>query len=228
MNDDFSPHKAPEQPAESATPAPLTSGQQRRRLLRTVAATGAVVGVGLPLAAHATVRPHCKKNNDANPSNNYHPTASAVGSMIGSSTGGVLPICGHSTSHYCGNAGNWIAGWTNGRPAPKTLSWDRCGNTSFGGTKRKFAEVFEVTSPTGPQDRNCAEILNTYGTSDEAIWLTAILNANKRSPLFPYTASQVVDLYKGVNPIAGGTVSGITLRDKAVILFRDYLSQGVV
>ena len=220
MNDEFPQYQAPERPPESAGWTALTSGQQRRRLLRNVAATGAIVGVGLPMAAHATVRPHCNKTGDSNPNNNYHPTASAVGSMIGSATGGVPPIAGHTCSHYS-SVGNWGSGWTNGRPTPKTLTYNNCAN-SGGSTRRTFADVFEVSSPTSAQARQCWNILNNYSTSDEAIWLTAMFNANKRVP-FAYTPSQVVDLYKGVNPL-GGSASGTTLRDNGLLLFRDYLS----
>ena len=49
-----------------------------------------------------------------------------------------------------------------------------------------------------------------------------MFNANKRVP-FAYTPSQVVDLYKGINPL-GGSASGTTLRDNGLLLFRDYLS----
>ena len=221
MNDEFSQREAIEQPPESAGLVPLTSGQQRRQLLRSMAATGAVVGVGLPMSAQATVRPHCRKAGD---NNNYHPTASAVGSMIGSSTGGLPPIAGHNSAHYRYSGGWTSTSWTNGRPTPRALTYDRCANLNppSGTNKRTFAQVFELLAPSFEQARNCCDILHSYSGSDEAHWLTAIFNANKRAP-FAYRPSQVVDLYKGINPIPGGAADP-NLRSKALLLFKDYLS----
>lgn len=224
MNEEFPQREAIEQLPETEGLTPLSSGQQRRRLLRTVAATGAIVGVGLPMAAHATVRPHCKKTNDANPNNNYHPTASAVGSMIGSSTGGLPPITGHNCAHYKIQS-NWTStSWTNGRPTPVMLTYYRCAklNGQAGYPQHTFGQVFEISNATGQHARTCWDILHNDSNSPEAHWLTAIFNACKRTP-FAYTPSQVVDLYKGVNPLPG-SASGVTLRDNALLLFRDYLS----
>lgn len=218
MNEEFPQREAIDMPPEAQGLSPLSSGQQRRRLLRSVAATGAIVGVGLPMAAHATVRPYCRRVSD---NNNYHPTASAVGSMIGSTTGSLPPIAGHNCSHYQSSSGWTSTAWTNGRPTPVSLTYDRCAN-SAGTTRRTFAEVFELSAPTTAQARECWNILQNYSSSDEAHWLTAIFNANKRSP-FAYTASQVVDLYKGINPLPGGAADP-NLRSKALTLFRDYLS----
>ena len=217
----------PEDTSGPAAAAPLiqsASQGARRQLLRAVGATGALAGIGLPLAAHATTRPYCVRN-----SNNYHATASAVGSMIGSTTGGTPPIYGHTCAHYCTGT-NWVAGCTNGRGI--SLTYANCGNTATypNSSKLCFWQVFELSNPGAPSSipssRYCATILNSYGTSDEAIWLTALLNATKRNQngnVFPYTPTQVIDLYKGLNPLMGGTSSsGIT--GQALTLFRDYLS----
>ena len=194
----------------------LSSGQQRRRLLRALGASGAIAGVGLPLSAHATARPYCVKN-----SNNYHATASAVGSIVGSVTGGTPPTSGHNCGHYC-SSGNWGTGWTNGKG--RSCTYSLCADQSAG-TKLRFWHVFELSDPGSgsPKYRYCADILNNYPTSDEAHWLTAVFNANKQSP-FTYTPSNVVDLYKGLNPLSGGS-SDPTINGKAMTLFKDYLSQ---
>ena len=194
----------------------LSSGQQRRRLLRVLGASGAIAGVGLPLSAHATGRPYCVKN-----SNNYHATASAVGSMVGSVTAGTTPTSGHNCVHYR-SSGNWGTGWTNGKG--RSCTYSLCADQSAG-TKLPFWLVFELgTDPgTGTKHLNCSDIINNYSSSDEAHWLTALFNANKRSP-FTYSPGGVVDLYKGLNPMVGGQ-SDPTISAKALTLFKDYLSQ---
>ena len=194
----------------------LSSGQQRRRLLRALGASGAIAGVGLPLSAHATGQPYCVKN-----SNNYHATASAVGSIVGSVTGGTPPTSGHNCGHYC-SSGNWGTGWTNGKG--RSCTYSLCADQSAG-TKLRFWHVFELSDPGSgsPKYRYCADILNNYPTSDEAHWLTAVFNANKQSP-FTYSPGGVVDLYKGLNPMVGGQ-SDPTISGKALTLFKDYLSQ---
>ena len=224
MNDQFPQPEDTNSPAAAAPLSRAASQNARRQLLRAVGATGALAGIGLPLSAHATTRPHCVRN-----SNNYHATASAVGSMIGSTTGGTPPIYGHTCAHYC-NSGNWTGyTYTNGRGC--TLTHNNCANTgTASSSKLWFWQVFELSNPgppsSIPSSRYCATILNSYGTSDEAIWLTALLNATKRNQngnVFPYTPTQVIDLYKGLNPLMGGTSSsGIT--SQALTLFRDYLS----
>lgn len=218
MNDQSS---KPEDTGHSATATPLiadASRQARRQLLRAVGTTGALAGLGLPLSAHASARPYCTNN-----ANNYHATASAVGSMIGSITGSAPPIKGHTCSHYR-NAGNWGSGYSNGRGC--ALSWSTCADPN-GATKLRFWQVFALSDPgSGPTNRTCQFILSTYSTSDEAHWLTALFNANKRNqfPLvFTYTPTQVIDLYKGLNPLMGGS-SASGINTQALTLFRDYLS----
>lgn len=209
------------------------SGQQRRRLLRAFGAGGALAGAGLPFAAGATsTRPHCKKTGS---SSNYHPTASAVGSLVGSVTGATPPVNGHGCSNYKhGKSTNWGSNWTNGHTTPRALTYDNCANLNnvFGVTKLKFWHVFELSDPgsSSPKYRNCCDILSTYPTSDEGIWLAAMLNANKfkvATPTvgqFTYTPAGVIALYKNSNPLPGGT-SPADLNTKALTLFRDYLSQ---
>ena len=205
-----------------AAPSALdgSSTQERRRLLRAFGAGGALAGAGLPFGAGATTtnRKHCVKN-----SKNYNATASAVGSLLSSATGSTGPIAGHNCTHYKTST-NWPATCLNGKG--RTLSHNNCVNQYYSGTKLRFCDVFEFYSngglppTTASTYRYCWEIFKSYDTSEEAHWLTAICNANKRSP-FTYTPAQVVDLYWSKN-ILGANVAG--LNGKALTLFRDYLS----
>jgi hypothetical protein len=192
------------------------SVESRRRILRSMAAGGAAVGA--PSMALAASRPRCRKDNK-----NYHPTASAVGSILGSVTGSTPAMYGNGCSHYTSSS-NWGSGWSNGKS--RSLTYDRCANPN-GSTKLRFYEAFELSNPGSgsPKYRECQAIIRSYPTSDEAIWLTALFNANKVASLFPYTPKGVLDLYNNKNPLTGGsTVVG--LHAKAITLFRDYLSLG--
>lgn len=197
------------------------SNDQRRRLLRAAASSSVLAGAGVPLAAQASTRPFCKKSGYTQ---NYHACASAVGSIIGSVAGTDTPKYGYPCSHYT-TSGNWPASCTNGRG--RTISYNLCANPSYS-SKMRFYVAFEFASTpsTGAATyRYCADILANYPTSDEAIWLTAMFNANKVGSAFPYVAANIIDLYESKNPQLGGlTVSG--LNTKAMTLFRDYVSQG--
>lgn len=212
---------------DSAAPAPsqstVVAADQRRQLLRAVAGSGALLGAGVPLTAHATGRPHCKKSGYPH---KYHPTASAVGSIIGSVTGTQPPVYGHPCSYYQ-SSGNWPSPCSNGRTVG--LSWGKCVNATHWpiSERLRFYQVFELSNPgSGPTYRYCHEIISTYAGTDEHIWLTAMFNANKLLGTFTYTPTQIIELYNDRNPIPGG-MSNTGLRDKAKELFRDYLSQGV-
>lgn len=212
MNDDRSPHDAPAPGARV-----FDSVEQRRQLLKAVVATGALGGVG---AAQASIRPYCKKSGS---SHNYHPSASAVGSIIGSVTGTQPPVYGHNCNHYR-TSGNWPTNCTNGRG--RTLSYNLCAN-QYAGTKLRFWLVFEFTSQPSTSAmtyRECWDLLANYPSSAEAIWLTAMFNANKLASTFPYNPSGIIDLYNSKNPAMGGMVQS-GLNTKALELFRDYLSQ---
>lgn len=187
----------------------------RRRLLRALAAAGA--GAGLPGVALASGRPYCQKAGK-----NYHASASAVGSMIGSAATTDTPKWGYRCSHYQ-NAGNWGSGWSCGG---RNLTYANCGNSATpNGSKLKFWVVFGLTQPSNGSstDRYCADILNNYSASDEAFWLCAVLNACKVGSNFPYNANEVCQLYKSQNPWMGGAAQS-GLNAKALTLFKDYLS----
>lgn len=222
MND-----QSPERDATEATAAsqPVESGssQQRRRLLRAFGAGGAIVGAGLPFAAHATGRPFCKKAGDS--TNNYHPTASAVGSIIGSVTANNPQVEGHSCDHYK-NSGNWNFTCKNGDgPGDLVLTYSNCVDTNTPVADRfKFYDVFKISNPgSGPASKTCATVLSTYATSDEAIFLVALFNANKRAATFPYSRAGVLDLYLSKNPKQSLAYQD-GLKAKARTLFEMYLS----
>lgn len=220
MNDASHQKEPPEQAPQADAAAAPSSVQQRRRLLRSLGAGGAIMGVGLPFKAQAAGRPHCVKDLK-----NYHATASAVGSMVGSVAGTVPPKAGYNCAHYR-VSGNWYTGWTNGGTTPVALTWTNCGSTTST-TKLRFWQCFELSDPgalsTAAINRTCTDILNLYPTSDEAHWLVALFNANKCGTNFTYTPAQVLSLYKGVNPMTGWNTADIKV--KALSLFRDYLSQ---
>lgn len=206
---DSSARQAPDTPADARA-------LQRRLLLRGVAAGGALVGAAAPLTAHATGKKVCVKS-----SKNYNATASAVGSMVGSAAAVTTPVAGHKCSHYT-NSSNWTSGWHNGKG--RSVSYNLCANPSAG-TRLRFFHVFELSNPgSGQKYRECQDIIRNDSTSAEAHWLTALFNANKRGTSgFTYTPGGVVDLYKGLNPLTGGSAqAGIDA--KALQLFRDYLS----
>jgi hypothetical protein len=197
-----------------------TSIEERRRILRSLGAGGAVAG--LPSLASATSgRPYCKKD-----SKNYNPTASAVGSLVGSVTGSTPPMYGHPCSHYQ-SSGNWGSSWHNGKG--RELNWYNCGNKDTPSDDRlRFWVVFGLSDPgsSSPKARSCAYIVHDYPSSEEAVWVCALLNANKCGTSFSYAPGGVVDLYSNKNPLTGGSID-TTLNSKALILFRDYLSLGV-
>ncbi len=191
--------------------------EERRRVLRSLGAGGAIAGA--PALALATgTRPYCKKGGK-----NYNPTASAVGSLMGSVTGSTPPKYGHACSHYT-SSGNWGSGWTNGKG--RSLTYNLCANPSAS-SRLRFYLAFELSNPgTGSvRYRECQDIIRNYPNSDEAVWLTALFNANKVASRFPYAPGGVVDLFKNSNPLTGGS-SDSTLHAKALTLFRDYLSLG--
>lgn len=211
-----------DQPNSSARQASDTPADaralQRRLLLRGVAAGGALVGAASPLTAHATGgKKVCVKS-----SKNYNATASAVGSMVGSAAAVTTPVAGHKCSHYT-NSGNWGSGWHNGKG--RTVSYNLCANPTAG-TKLRFFHVFELANPGSGSSkyRECQDIIRNDPTSNEAVWLTALFNANKRGTAgFTYTPGGVVDLYKGLNPLTGSSAQA-GIDGKALQLFRDYLS----
>lgn len=184
------------------------SPESRRRLLRGMAAVGA--GAGIPGLAMAGNRPYCQKGGS-----NYHASASAVGSMVGSNVGTDTPKWGYKCTHYKSQS-NWnFSGTCNSY----TVNWNTCGNTA-GNPRVKYCSLFGV-SQTAQTGRDCADILQNDNASNEAYWLCALFNAMKVGSNFPYTPQEVVSLCQGNNPW-GGSPTGISA--KALTLFKDYLS----
>ena len=195
---------------------------ERRRVLRTLGAGGVLTGApGLALAT--TSRPYCKKD-----SKNFHATASAVGSMMGSMTGTTPSMYGHPVAHYQPQS-NWGSGWNTG-VGGHSLTWDTCGNKAApDATRIRFWALFGLANPNNTSiniGRSCAFLIQDYPSSEESIWVVAVLNACKVGSRFPYTPRQVIDLYSNRNPLIGGR-EDLTLRSKAIVLFRDYLSLGM-
>lgn len=184
------------------------SPEGRRRLLRAMAA----VGAGAPGVAFAGTRPYCQKAGT-----NYHASASAVGSMIGSNVGTATPKWGYTCSHYK-NPANWNFSGTCNTYA---VNWNNCGNTAWA-TKTKFYALFGCAQTT-QTNRDCADILQNDNSSDEAYWLCAVFNACKVGSNFPYTATEITKLYKSQNPWMGDQQQA-GLNTKALNLFKNYLS----
>ena len=198
-----------------------TSIEERRRILRSLGAGSAVIGAP-SLAVAASPGAHCKVGVKK-----YKPTASAVGSVIASVAISKPPMYGHRCSDYR-SSGFWGAGWNNGNG--QSLSYQLCANTANAqGTRFWVAFNLSQPSQSSPRYRRCADILENYPTSDEAIWLTALFNANKlySAERFPYTPAGVLALYNNQNPLMGNN-SDSSLHAKARTLFRDYLSLGQV
>lgn len=196
-----------------------SSIEARRRVLRSLGAGGAAVGAPSLATAYAS-GDHCKLGTKK-----YKPTASAVGSVMSSVAVSKPPMYGLRCSDYR-SSGTWGSGWTNGKG--RSLSYSLCADTSNSAGLR-FWVAFELSWPgTGsPKYRKCADILSNDPTSNEAVWLTALFNANKLyvAQRFPYTPAGVLALYKNQNPLMNNWADG-SLNAKALILFRDYLSQG--
>jgi hypothetical protein len=220
MSDETSSEDGISKGVESRSARLMLSGEQRRKLLRAAAGSGVLVSAGVPLAAQAATRPHCKQGGSTQ---NYHATASAVGSVIGSIAGTSTPKYGLPCSHYQ-TSSNWPSTCTNGKG--RTLSYSNCVDVN-GPSKLKFYVAFELPTPSRGSNafRNCCDIIASSPSSDEAAWLTAVLNANKLGSAFTYTPSDVLDLYNSKNPLMGGMVQS-GLNAKALTLFKTYLSQG--
>ncbi|MEY3253150.1 MAG: hypothetical protein RL227_2123 [Pseudomonadota bacterium] len=96
-------------------------------------------------------------------------------------------------------------------------------------TRIHFWALFGLVNPNNTSiniGRSCAFLIQDHASSEESIWVVAVLNACKVGSRFPHTPRQVIDLYSNRNPLIGGR-EDLTLRSKAIVLFRDYLSLGM-
>jgi hypothetical protein len=150
--------------------------------------------------------------------------------MVGSVTGAAPPVEGWPCSHYT-NSSNWNFTCTNGGTLPKTLNYANCIDTNppQGTTKCKFWDVFGIPDPgsNAVAGKSCATILQNYSTSDEAIFLCALFNANKLSSTFSYKPAEVCKLYRSLNPKQNDAYQA-DIKGKARTLFESYLSSKVV
>ena len=133
-------------------------------------------------------------------------TVSGVQSLVGSHPLGTRTICQGNTPTYFRPLANW-PGVSSSSPPRKTNTVDGIQFTQVD----TFTFVFGSGSSTLLKD-----ILSSQSASDEAVWVTALLNALKNTYNFPYTPSQVRAFYTG----------GGTLKDQALAFFRGYM-QGV-
>ena len=133
-------------------------------------------------------------------------TVSGVQSLVGSHPLGTRTICQGNSPTYFRPLANW-PGVSSSSPPRKTNTVDGIQFTQVD----TFTFVFGSGSSTLLKD-----ILSSQSASDEAVWVTALLNALKNTYNFPYTPSQVRAFYTG----------GGTLKDQALAFFRGYM-QGV-
>lgn len=201
MNND--PHAQSASPADGPTPVPAAAlsdaTQSRRRLL--------LKGLGKGTAVAAVVVPI---NTLAAPGLLKLCTVSGMQSNVGSGRTGIKTnqCKGYAPSYYA-----TIANWPNyvfikGRMAINHVDGIEFSELSL------FSEVFGPGATLGAV--SLTNILSKNPTSEEAVWITALLNAIKNPPgfNFPYTPSQVRAYYS--SPDA-------TVRSNALKLFGGYL-----
>lgn len=135
-------------------------------------------------------------------------TVSGVQSNIGSHPTDGTVCSGYTPGHYAVLT-NW-PGYAPGNNPPTTAT---ATNTVDGITFTDSSEFREVFG--GGSNNKLLNILTSAPTSDEAVWVTALLNAIKNPPTFnfPYTPSQVRAFYTG----------GGTLADQALAFFKGYM-----
>lgn len=140
-------------------------------------------------------------------------TVSGVQSNIGShpTSGGVCS--GYQPIHYQTLA-NW-PGYIPGNNPPSTATANV--TTDISGLLFNFTDSssFKDVFGSGSNNVKLLKILQDTPTSDEAVWVTALLNAIQNPPTFnfPYNATQVRAFYTG----------GGTLAVQALNFFRGYM-----
>lgn len=134
-------------------------------------------------------------------------TVSGVQSHVGSHPLGTVTTCqGNSPTYF-----QTLANWPGYNPSTKVASFT-VGNSSLTNNS-KFSDVF-----TGGGGTQLDKVLtnNTPPTSDNAVWVTALLNAVKNTSgfNFPYTPLEVVAFYTNVDPLK---------KQQALDFFRGYM-----
>jgi hypothetical protein len=198
------PHAQSASPADGSTPAPTPAlsdeVQSRRRLL--------LKGLGKGTAVAAVVVPI---NTLAAPALLRLCTVSGMQSNVGSGRTGInTDQCkGYSTPYYTD-----ITHWPNyvfkfkGANAINQVDGIQFSELTF------FATVFGPGATLGALQLDL--IYRDHPGSEEAVWITALLNAIKNPPgfKFPYTPSQVRAYYNSTDA---------AVRSNALLLFRSYL-----
>lgn len=191
---------APDAPPSEATNGSLASASRRRALLKGLGKATAVAGAAIPLRSLATGEKNLRLPKNGK---NYRCTVSAQASLLHSAAATLPPACsGKPLVHYCTHS-NWPqvnnqpVCWVGAGSFPKTASLNTVMNAGSGTTRSA---------------KSLAELLADYPTSDEAHWVVALLNAYKDAPSFPYSTSQVRDLY-----------ANTTKRADAIAFFRTYM-----
>jgi hypothetical protein len=202
------PHAQSASPADGSTPAPTPAlsdeVQSRRRLL--------LKGLGKGTAVAAVVVPI---NTLASPTLVRLCTVSGMQSNVGSGRTGInTDQCkGYAPSYYAPNPSEEVRNWPNFvfQKGPQAIN--QVDGITFSELSL-FSEVFGPGATLGSV--SLFNILKSNIASEEAIWITALLNAIKKPAgfNFPYTPSQVRAYYN--NPDA-------TVRSNALKLFSGYL-----
>ncbi len=127
-------------------------------------------------------------------------TVSGVGSAVHSMETVTAQCTGKSPTVYKENIANWPGYSTSGNVRTATISgvyFVRINNSGIQ-ADTAFSAIFGSGSSKG-----IYTLLKESTTSDEAVWITALLNslsATASSSNFPYTSSEVIGLYKDKTP----------------------------
>lgn len=132
-------------------------------------------------------------------------TVSGVQSNVGSKPLGTPTTCQGNSPTYFQTLANWRGYAATPNPPTASFMVDGLNFTN----NSKFGDVF-----TGGGNTKLDTVLNTP-TSDDAAWVTALLNAvkNRSGFNFPYTPSQVRAFYNG----------GGTLKAQALAFFKGFM-----
>ena len=134
-------------------------------------------------------------------------TVSGVQSLVGSHPLGTPTICqGNAPTYF-----QTLANWPGYNPSTKVATFT-VGNSNLTNNS-KFSDVF-----TGGVGTTLDKVLANTQTSDNAVWVTALLNAlkNRAGFNFPYTPSEVVAFYTNVDPLK---------KKQALDFFRGYMQK---
>ena len=178
-----------------ASVSPSVSALARRRML--------LASLGKGSAAVALVVPIQTLAATTIVGGNKLCTVSGVQSNVGSHPLGTPTTCqGNSPTFF-----QTLANWPGYTATPKPLATFTVDGILLTNNS-KFSDVF----PGGANTKLDTVLVNTPG-SDDAVWVTALLNALKNTYNFPYTASQVRAFYNGGGP----------LKAQALAFFKDFM-----